>query len=269
MNSLDILRSPNKDLPSASNRRINPRFGVPRCHVYSGGERVHLLNLGRSGMAIESYGRCNFSRSENHQFVLDDGVNSIEVVGNVSWVFSSWLDDEQLPGTGLVQTVGISFQEVLTPYRVGIWRGIESLVIAPENSGQPLVPLADNTAEITRPPVIMDKPHDGSVFSSRFISVEGDLQNSETVSRIRINGFEASIDGSRFSARVQLSRNVNYLCAVISHWNKVDSTCFLGKVVRESDDIDSPDDPIENSSLKETRYRVAPHVVAFSKLPND
>ena len=64
-------------------RRIHPRFGVPRCHVFCGGERMHLLNLGRSGMAIESFGRCNFSRSENHRFVLDDGINSIEPAGDI------------------------------------------------------------------------------------------------------------------------------------------------------------------------------------------
>ncbi len=269
MSSLENLRSTYRNPSPGSERRFNPRFGVPRCHVYSGGERMHLVNLGRSGMAIESFGRCNFSRSETHRFLLDDSINSIEVLGNVSWVSSSWVDDDQLPGTGLVQTVGVSFLEVLSPYRVGVWRSIESLVINPQSNEPLLAPLADSPAERSRPLVVMDRPHDGSVSTSRFISVEGSLQDSETVSRLKINGFEATIEGDQFSARVQLTRSVNYLCAVVSHWNKVDTACFLGKIIRESEESTPRHDSTETSPLNEALYNAAPDIVVLPELPNN
>ena len=214
-------------------RRIHPRFGVPRCHVFCGGERMHLLNLGRSGMAIESFGRCNFSRSENHRFVLDDGINSIEVLGTVTWVSSSWIEEGQLPGTGLVQTVGVSFREVVSPYRVGLWRAIESWVIPPGDTARDLVPLAESPVALTRPIATMMEPRDGAIIRSRFTTVEGRLRDPNGVARLTVNGAEARIEHDRFNVRVHLAHETNYLYAVVLNWNSVGTTCFLGKVFRD------------------------------------
>ena len=214
-------------------RRLHPRFGVPRCHVYSDGERLHLLNLGRSGMAVESFGRCNFSRSEDHRFVLDDEVNSIELVGRVSWVASSWVEDGQIPGTGLVQKAGISFQQVITPYRVGLWRAIESWILPEEDRARELVPLAEYPAALSRPPAIMLQPRDGAVFQSRFVTVEGRLRDGNgAATTVTVNGTPARIAGDRFSVRVHLAHEVNYLYAWVDRWNTADSRCFLGKIYR-------------------------------------
>ena len=259
----------NKEHAAGAERRLHPRFSLPRCHVYSGGERMHLLNLGRSGMAIESFGRCNFSRSEDHRFVLDDEKNSIEVVGNVSWVSSSWVDAEQVPGTGLVQTVGVSFREVVSPYRVGLWRGIESWVIPSENTDHELVPLVETPAIQARPPALMESPRDGDSTTERFITVEGRLREPKSVSRVRINDVEATVDGARFTARVHLTRNVNYLCAVVSHWNTIDSTCFLGKVVRQLEAAEASSDLKDPSPLRQDLGRAAAEVLVLPDLPDD
>lgn len=268
MRTTHSLKQIDTEEASGSDRRLRPRFSVPRCHVFSGGKRVHLLNLARAGMAIESFGRCAFSRSENHRFVLDDGMNSIEVVGNVSWVASSWVDDTQVPGTGLVQTVGISFREVISPYRAGLWRNIESRVLPSSNTGQDLVSIAESPAAMVRPPATMDKPSDGSITSERFIAVEGYLRDPDATTTMTINGFRATIIGGRFSARVQLTGDVNYLCAVLTHWNTSDSTCFLGKVIRELTD-ETPDGPTAKTFQSQDALEGGADILVLPALPEN
>ena len=242
-------------------RRLHTRFPIPRCHIFSSGERMHLLNLGRSGMAFESYGRCSFSRSENHHFILDDHRSSIEVVGRVSWVSSSWVDDENIPGTGLIQTVGVSFQEVVSPYRVGLWRAIETSVLSGDTGCVMPVPLAETPIDRSRPIAVMNQPLDGSTSPSRFVTVEGVLNDAESVARLKINDAEATIDGPRFSARVHLSHEVNYLWAVLSHWNSTTSRCFLGKVLRQLDNCKESSSTIDIDELEVTRVDRAAAVI--------
>ncbi len=261
-------RQADTDRSGGAERRIYPRFGVPRCHVYSDGDRMHLLNLGRSGMAIESFGRCSFSRSENHRFVLDDELHSIEVLGNVSWVSSFWVNDASVPGTGLVQTVGVSFREVISAYPIGLWRGIESLGPPSTHSDRDLVPAAESPAISARPAATMDKPRDGSVTASRFITVEGYFRDPGSTESMTINGIEASIEDDRFSARIHLTQDVNYLCAVVSHFNTIDSTCFLGKVLRELPHESSDTQLRESAHLQDDLERAA-DVLVLPELPED
>ena len=227
---------------------------------------MHLLNLGRSGMAIESFGRCSFSRSENHRFILDDELHSIEVLGNVSWVSSTWVNDANVPGTGLVQTVGVSFREVISTYPIGLWRGIESSGPPATHSDRDLVMGADSPAILARPAATMDKPRDGSVTSSRFITVEGYFRDSGSIEGMTINGIEASIEDDRFSARIHLTQEINYLCAVVSHFNTIDSTCFLGKIMRELPNESSDTQLGESPNLQDDLGRAA-DVLVLPELP--
>jgi len=219
-------------------------------------------------MAIESFGRCSFSRSENHQFVLDDELHSIEVLGNVSWVSSSWVNDANIPGTGLVQTVGVSFREVISSYPIGLWRGIGSSDPASTHSDRDLVPAVESPALLARPAATMDKPRDGSVTASRFITVEGFFRNPGSTESMTINGIEASIEDDRFSARIHLTQDINYLCAVVSHFNTIDSTCFLGKILRELPDESLDIQLGESSQLQDDLGRAA-DVLVLPELPED
>ena len=166
---------------------------------------------------------------------MDDSINSIEVLGKISWVSSSWINESNVPGTGLVQKVGVSFRDVVSPFRVGLWRSIESSQAVASDSDA-LLPATETPIDRLRPVVTMETPRDGAVTSSRFVTIEGTVSDPGTVSEIKINGTRASMEGNRFSTRIHLTKPVNYLCAVVAHWNGRYSTAFLGKIRRESSD---------------------------------
>lgn len=76
-------------------------------------------------MSIEAVGRALFARGEALQFLLDDDVHAVEVLGEISWVDCAWAEVGADAVPELKQRAGVRFRRVLSAAPAGIWKSID------------------------------------------------------------------------------------------------------------------------------------------------
>ena len=217
------------------NRRRDFRFHPPNVKVTATHLKLTLLDLGRSGMNIESQGPASVEIGDEHIFRLEDGANVVEVVGQVRWVTSP--SGERTPGTGkaIRQKAGIAFVEVLSEAAEGMWKDLtprrEPSLGDPPRSAGGFEKGEDREADpVDDRKVVMIEPQDGDTVSTPVIEVVGTLDDSLQVHTVVINGAPATLEGSRFVSKVRLKSGANKISATVHKRTGGYNTFLLGTV---------------------------------------
>lgn len=215
-----------------NDRRRDFRFHPPNIRVEAGNLSLTLLNLGRSGMNIQSHGPAPIVCGDEYPFRLDDGNDSVEVLGRVRWVDSPAAGNAETGGSP-GQKAGIAFLEVLSAAPSGIWLNLmprqdPSPQDGPDPGSEPEIDAGSEALPTGERLIEMVEPRDGSTVATPVIEIVGRLDETQAVVSISINGVPATLEGSRFLSTVRLKRGNNKISATLHKSSGGYSTCLLG-----------------------------------------
>lgn len=213
-------------------RRQDFRFHPPNITAEAPRLRMTLLDLGRSGMSVESHGPAPIACGDEFPFRLDDGTDSVEILGQVRWAEHSAPDQRDVDRSPR-RKAGIAFIRILTAAPPGIWKKL-----IPWDDTDPQEHL-DPGSEQESPRGIEDlpaggqliemvAPADGAKVASPVIEIVGRVDAALAVVSVSVNGVAATLEGNRFLSTVHLKRGDNKISATIHKSTGGYKTCLLG-----------------------------------------
>lgn len=225
----------NRELAVRANRRRDFRFHPPNVRVTATNLRLTLLDLGRSGMNVESQGPATVASGDELLFRLHDGPNVVDVLGQARWVASPSGEMGSRASRTIRQKIGVAFLEVISESSEGMWK---NLVARREplsgDDGVSTIEDRDRDGATLTPPegrvVWMIEPRDGDAVTTPVIKVVGEVAVSSEVLSVSINGAPAALEGSRFRLRVRLKAGPNKISAMVHKSTGGYNTYLLGTV---------------------------------------
>ena len=242
-----------------SERRSEIRLALPEYVVSGARGSGRILDVSSSGVGVEVKTKCFFARGELHRLVLSSISESVEVEGQVRWTQSDWRTSPRENGSEYFQTAGFAFSKLLTTRPTGIWSSLLEGLARPVEPAAPAVapaapraaaptaaPAAAPTvapivapaeeqrvAPVRRPsPLNLLEPIDGSTVTQDSTKVIFTIDSPESITRIRINGIDASVRGDLGTAEVELQKGANRIVSMVTRRDGTYSTYVLGQLDR-------------------------------------